>query len=351
MPFINDVLENNREQLEENNIKRAGQRVSRFRFEPSEVIELLSSRIVGQQEMITAVGDMLHMTKADFNSQDRPLAVFFFLGSTGVGKTETVRILSEKILGSKDQICRIDMNTLVQEHYAAAITGAPPGYVGSKENNTLLDSEKIEGSFSRPGIVLFDEIEKASKEVIRTLLNILDTGQLNLSGGTKNINFRNAMIFMTSNLGAQALMKYRRKFESGWRSWCRMNPSKSQEKGILQEALQRKFDPEFLNRIDRTVFFERLDSRWLDQLLTLELLKLNKRLSKCRASIELTKSAKTFLLTQYDKEYGARHLIRMLRSQLEPNIAKALNSHPDKTAFLARLQGTNLEVIPTSATK
>jgi ATP-dependent Clp protease ATP-binding subunit ClpA len=125
------------------------------------------------------------------------------MGPTGVGKTETVRILAEAILGSADQLCRIDMNTLSQAHYSSAITGAPPGYVGSKENHSLLQAEKIEGSYSRPGIVLFDEIEKASQEVLRSLLNIMDSGVLHLPSGTKEISFRNTMVFMTSNVGAK----------------------------------------------------------------------------------------------------------------------------------------------------
>ena len=187
-------------------------RASRFRFDPDQAIELLKTRIIGQADMHDSIADMLHVVKADFGSGDRPLAVFLFVGSTGVGKTETVRVLAEAILGSADQMCRIDMNTLAQEHYTAALTGAPPGYVGSKENHTLFDFEKIEGSYSKPGIVLFDEIEKSSKEVARALLNVLDSGRLELSAGTKRLNFNNCLIFMTSNEGARELDVYRRKF-------------------------------------------------------------------------------------------------------------------------------------------
>ncbi|MEM9400715.1 MAG: AAA family ATPase [Verrucomicrobiota bacterium] len=349
MPYINDVLENNKNKLEESKRKKAGHRMSRFLFEPEHVIEVLSSRIIGQQEMVQAVGDMLHVVKADFSSPERPLAVFFFLGSTGVGKTETVRILSETILGAADQLCRVDMNTLAQEHYAAALTGAPPGYVGSKENNTLLDKERIEGSYSRPGIVLFDEIEKASKEVIRTLLNVLDSGRLDLSGGTQEIHFRNAMLFMTSNIGVQALAQYRKKFQTGWRSWLGMKPAKRREKAILNEALQQKFDPEFINRIDRIVFFERLDASWLEQLLAIELTKLNKRLSKRQATLALAKSAESFLLSHYDEQYGARHLLRTLRTQLEPRLARALHDYADHGDFIAEYQENHLQVLPIKA--
>src|SRR5690606_32324507 len=122
------------------------------------------------------------------------------LGPTGVGKTEVVRLIAEAIHGQPDAFCRIDMNTLAQEHYAAALTGAPPGYVGSKEGTTLFDAEAIAGTFSRPGIVLFDELEKASTEVLRSLLNVLDSGRLTLSGGGRTLDFRNCLIFMTSNV-------------------------------------------------------------------------------------------------------------------------------------------------------
>lgn len=181
---------------------------SRFHFKPAQVMKPLRERIIGQEHALNDIEKMLHVVKADFSNPDRPLSVSRILGPTGVGKTETVRLIAEAIYGRTDAFCRIDMNTLAQEHYAAAITGAPPGYVGSKEGHSLFDETAIAGSHTRPGIMLFDELEKASTEVIRGLMNVLDTGKLTLTAGTKTIDFTNCMIFMTSNVGAQAAQLY-----------------------------------------------------------------------------------------------------------------------------------------------
>jgi ATP-dependent Clp protease ATP-binding subunit ClpA len=349
VPYINDVIENNKKLNDESKPVHDRFRASRFRFDPDQAIDLLKERIIGQEDMHDSIADMLHVVKADFGSGDRPLAVFLFVGSTGVGKTETVRVLAEAILGSADQMCRIDMNTLAQEHYTAALTGAPPGYVGSKENHTLFDFEKIEGSYSKPGIVLFDEIEKSSKEVARALLNVLDSGRLELSAGTKRLNFNNCLIFMTSNEGARELDGYRRKFEHGWRKWFRRRPSRDKEQRILNGALQKKFDLEFINRIDRIVFFEELDRRFLDDILSVELAMLNKRLSRHRVSIRLDAKARLHLIDGHDPRYGARHLRRRIRAQLEPELARAFNTDRGCEVFVASCQADGLVVRPDPA--
>lgn len=349
MPYINDVIENNKKLNDESKPLADRYRASRFRFDPDQAIELLKTRIIGQAEMHQSIADMLHVVKADFGSGDRPLAVFLFLGSTGVGKTETVRVLAESILGGAEQMCRIDMNTLAQEHYTAALTGAPPGYVGSKENHSLFDFEKIEGSYSKPGIVLFDEIEKSSKEVARALLNVLDSGRLELSAGTKRLGFNNCMIFMTSNEGARELDHYRRSFEHGWKKWLGRQPCKLREKQILNAALQKKFDLEFINRIDRIVFFEELGHQFLDEILTIELAMLNKRLSRHGVSIRLDAGARRHLLEGHDPRYGARHLRRRIRAHLEPGLARAFNTQPACETFVATVDAEALIVRPESA--
>jgi len=344
VPYINDVIGNNKKLNDESKPVHDRFRASRFRFDPDQAIALLKTRIIGQEEMHDSIADMLHVVKADFGPGDRPLAVFLFVGSTGVGKTETVRVLAEAILGSADQMCRIDMNTLAQEHYTAALTGAPPGYVGSKENHTLFDFGKIEGSYSKPGIVLFDEIEKSSKEVARALLNVLDAGRLELSAGTKRLDFNNCLIFMTSNEGARELDAYRQKFERGWRKWCGRRPSNAAEKRILNTALQKRFDLEFINRIDRTVFFEALDHRFLDDVLSVELALLNKRLSRHRVSIRLDAAARQHLVEGHDSRFGARHLRRRIRAHLEPELARALNAERECGTFFVSCQASTLVV-------
>jgi ATP-dependent Clp protease ATP-binding subunit ClpA len=346
VPYINDVIEANKKHNEDSKPCLDGARPSRFRFCPDEAIRLLKARIIGQADVCESVADLLHVVKADFGESERPLAVFLFVGSTGVGKTETVRVLAEAILGGADQLCRIDMNTLAQEHYTAALTGAPPGYVGSKEHHTLFDFEKITGSYSRPGIVLFDEIEKADRDVARALLNVLDAGTLELAAGTKRLNFNNCLIFMTSNEGARELDNYRRKFERGWRRWIHARPSREREKSILNDALQKKFDLEFINRIDRIVVFEELDSQFLENILNVELSMLNQRLSRHKVSINVDTSARIHLTAGHDKRFGARHLRRKLRTHLEPPLARALRSHPGSHRFHASYQSGALVVEP-----
>ncbi|MGJ8676243.1 MAG: AAA family ATPase [Akkermansiaceae bacterium] len=330
MPYINEVLAaNERKNTEAKHLPSSGH-PSRFRFDPEAVADLLKARIIGQPELHTAVSDMLHVVRADFGSGGKPLAVFLLLGPTGVGKTETVRILAEAILGNATELCRIDMNTLSQEHYTAAITGAPPGYVGSKENHSLFQFEKVEGSYGKPGLVLFDEIEKASAQVARALMNILDSGVLELSSGNKQLSFANAIIFMTSNEGARELEHYRMSFEHGWRKWLGRKPSHAKEKLILEEALRSRFDPEFINRIDRTVRFDSLKKEALGSILDVEISMLEKRLLKYGISISLDEETSAFLMRDYDARYGARHLRRRIRQYLEPVIAKVINHDSDQ---------------------
>ncbi|MEM8867863.1 MAG: AAA family ATPase [Verrucomicrobiota bacterium] len=344
MPFLNDVIETNKAKLSQERAERTVASTSRFLFEPDAVLESLAARIVGQPDALSALHDMLHVVKADFSSTTRPRCVMLFVGSTGVGKTEVVRLLSESLLGSQNALCRIDMNTLAQEHYSASLLGAPPGYVGSKENHSLLDADKVEGSFSRPGIVLFDELEKAHDAVNRALLNVMDNGELTLSTGTKSMDFRNAMIFMTSNIGARELAAYRQSFTRGWRKLLARTPSRSKEKSILQTALEKRFDPEFINRIDRIVYFNELDAQWLDALVEIELNDLKKRLSKRGLTFHITETAKQHLLEVYDTRYGARALKRRVRKVLEPALARAMNKATDKTLFTASYENNTLSI-------
>ncbi|WP_418141020.1 AAA family ATPase [Marinobacter sp. MA] len=342
MPFINERLEANRESIEKNRAASGPVRASRFRFEPDLVMARLRQNIVGQDEALDAMESMLVRVKADIGEDNRPLAVHLFLGPTGVGKTETVRLIAEAIHGNRDGLCRIDMNTLAQEHYAAALTGAPPGYVGSKEGHSLFDLDKVQGSFSKPGIVLFDEIEKASKEVVRTLLNVLDTGRLVFPSGNREIDFRNTLIFMTSNAGALDAEAHQQRYQRGWRRWLGLSPGKSEV--IRDAALRRHFDPEFLNRIDQILTFNRLTDNWLEALLDIELEGLNGRLSKKHAELILSPALRTELCRSYDARYGARELLRAFRQRLEPAVAQALLAYPECRKFQAGLEGNVVTV-------
>ncbi len=294
----------------------------RFTFDPAQVMALLRSRIVGQDAALAQVEGLLKVVKADIGERDRPLSVNLFMGPTGVGKTEIVRLLAQALHGRADGFCRIDMHTLAQEHYAAALTGAPPGYVGSKEGISLFNSELIQGTYSTPGIVLFDELEKASHEVVRSLLGILENGQLTLAGGTRTLDFRNSLIFMTSNIGAHQARRHRQRFARGWRRLLRVFARG--EAAVLEEALHGHFEPEFLNRIDRILLFEPIDAQWLEALLDVELGKLNRRLAAQQCVLTVDAQARAWLCRQHDVRFGARALNRRLRVELEPAIAECV---------------------------
>ena len=301
----------------------------RFHFEPQVVMQKLRERIIGQDAALNEIEKMLHVVKADFSSPDRPLAVTLMLGPTGVGKTETVRLIAEAIYGRPDAFCRIDMNTLAQEHYAAALTGAPPGYVGSKEGHSLFDETAIAGSHTRPGIMLFDELEKASNEVIRGLMNVLDTGRLTLTAGTKTIDFRNCMIFMTSNVGAQAAQQYLDKLNFLPKKMQDICLKRVPTQTINEKVMQRKFDPEFLNRIDRSLHYLPVQDDALPKLVDIELEKLNLRLQHQKRRVNLTDAAKAHFYQGHDIRYGARHLGRKMRTELEPILAVYFLNHPE----------------------
>jgi len=342
VPFINDQFGHNSDQLARQTYAQSAARISRFKFLPEQVIATLRARIVGQRDVMNAIEDMLFTLKADFGDKTRPLSVMLLMGPTGVGKTETVRVLAEAMLGSADELCRIDMNTLAQEHYSAALTGSPPGYVGSKEGQTLFDIERIKGSFSEPGIVLFDEIEKADKSVVRSLMNILDTGKLTLTSGTREIDFSNTLVFLTSNLGAREQADSLKSYSQGWRSALRLKPPPQSE--ILDQALNTYFDPEFINRIDRILPFNWLDDGQLEALVDLELMKLNKRLSSRQAQVVVSEGAREYLSQHYDTRYGARDIARRIRVELEPKLAKAMIEAPEKKEFEVTLQSNALVV-------
>ena len=249
---------------------------------------------------------------------------------------------------ARPMLCRIDMNTFAQEHYAASLTGAPPGYVGSKEGTTLFDKSAIEGSFGTPGIVLFDELEKASEPVVRALMNIFDNGQLRLSSGTATLDFRNSLIFMTSNIGAQALWEYQRRQRQRWRRWLPQRWQLEREAQLVEQALEKQFSPEFLNRIDHRVSFQRLGGDQVGHLVDLALDRLNQRLARHQLQLMLDRLLRSWLGEQgFDRRYGARSMARAFRHHVEPAVARHLlngRDCPMGAVLLARLEGTEVSV-------
>ena len=313
MPFINDVLTENKQKIDDQATEKKIQ-VSRFQFVPQSIIQNLKKHIIAQNEAIDSIEDTLYRIKAEINEKNKPLSVMFLLGPTGVGKTETVKLLAKSLSGNDNNLCRIDMNTLSQSHYAASLSGAPPGYSGSKENQTLYDQDIIRGSFSKPSVVLFDEIEKASDEVIRSLLGVLDNGKLTLTSGTKTLDFSNSIIFFTSNLGSTSLLK-KRLFQQ---------PNATSLRKKAFKSLEQFFAPEFLNRIEQFVYFKPLEPHCLDQLIDIEIENLNKRTKLTNAIFTFSTSTRNELKSAYQREYGARNIHHRIRRNIEPIIARLI---------------------------
>lgn len=342
MPFVNEMLDSiadtNRARRETDASTSDGavgeapssSLISRFKYDVGAVGRELRGNILGQDEAISAVENILKVVRADIADPQRPLYVALFLGPTGVGKTEIVRVLAKAIHGDREAFCRVDMNTLSQEHYSAALTGPPPGYVGSKEGFTLLDKETIEGSFSKPGIVLFDELEKASQPVLQALLNVFDNGVMTVASGQQQISFRNSMIFMTSNIGAREIQDYERKRAGAW--WRRFVPTHAAAHDravdrIVEDKLNERLDPEFINRIDHIAVFNWIDRSVVEDLVDIELRHLNIRLRKHNCTLKLSADVRNFLSREgFDRRYGARALKRTIRKHLEVPMAELLLS-------------------------
>ncbi|MFX0546255.1 AAA family ATPase [Roseovarius sp. S1116L3] len=299
---------------------------SRFSFDMGVVEKELRSSIIGQDSAIDEVLEILKVVRADIGDPRKPLASLLFCGPTGVGKTETVRTVARALYGDADAMCRIDMNTLAQEHYAASFTGAPPGYVGSKEGTTILDQEKIEGTRNLPGIVLLDELEKASNEVVLALLNVFDNGLLTVASGERTYSFRNAIIFMSSNLGARELMDLeegRTGLLSRFKGQAKDPRMRAQD--IVMKCLLDRFPPEFVNRIDHVDTFNWLGRDTMPDLVDVEMESLNRRLRKHDVVISIDNTVRGYLAEQgYDKRFGARGLRRAMRRHLEFPLATFL---------------------------
>ncbi|MBP1994040.1 AAA family ATPase [Paenibacillus eucommiae] len=341
MPFINDKLravqDNHRERDER---ERRTAAASRYKFDVQDVMEKLRASIYGQERALEAMEHMLMVVKAEISDPEKPLYIGLFLGPTGVGKTEIVKVLAEAIYGDRNHFCRVDMNTLSLEHYAAALTGAPPGYVGSKEGASVLDKEKIEGTYSRPGIILFDEIEKASHQVIQALLNVFDNGLMRMSSGSDVIDFKNTMIFMTSNLGAREIFQFTdRRFSYLFqrlthymqpKNWGNSNMEPLLEK-LMKKKLERTFPPEYLNRMDDMIIFEWLRKTTMNRMIDKLMQQMLVRLGKHHCQLLLQESAVSFLMEEgYDKRYGGRAMKRALRKYVEVPLADRLIRRPDK---------------------
>ncbi len=270
--------------------------------------ELLGERVIGQREAIESVANAVRRARAGLQDPNRPVGSFIFLGPTGVGKTETARALSEFLFDDERAMVRIDMSEYMEKHAVARLIGAPPGYVGYEEGGQLTEAVR-----RRPhAVVLFDEIEKAHAEVFNILLQILDDGRLTDAQG-RTVDFRNAVIIMTSNIGSQYILE-----EAGSGDWEKIGARVRQE-------LHRHFRPEFLNRIDDTILFRPLDRDDLRQIVDLQLDRVRALAADLGVSLEVEDAVKGLLAAEgYDPVFGARPLKRVIQQRIQNPLALRL---------------------------
>ena len=267
--------------------------------------EILASRVVGQQEAIAAVSDAIRRNKSGISDTSRPLGTFLFLGPTGVGKTELAKTLADFLFNDEKAVTRIDMSEYMEKHSVSRLIGAPPGYVGYEEGGQLTESVR-----RRPySVILFDEIEKAHPDVFNVLLQLLDEGRLT-DGQGRVVGFRNALIIMTSNIGGD-LIQSAAKVED--------------VKEAIGDLLKVTFKPEFLNRIDETIFFNRLGKPEILKIVDIQLGLLQKRLREKKVTLEATPKARAYLSEMgYDPMYGARPLKRTIQNLVQNPLAKMM---------------------------
>jgi ATP-dependent Clp protease ATP-binding subunit ClpC len=278
---------------------------------------ILHNRVIGQEEAVVAVSRAIRRARAGLKDPKRPMGSFIFLGPTGVGKTELARALAEAMFGDENAVIRIDMSEYMEKHSTSRLVGAPPGYVGYEEGGQL--TEKVR---RKPySVVLLDEVEKAHPEVFNILLQVLEDGRLTDSKG-RVVDFRNTLIIMTSNVGADAIKK---NSSLGFTAVEDAGRDYSMMKGKVMEELKKSFRPEFINRIDETIVFHSLGQEHINQIVGLMVEELRKRLNEQGIDFEISESAKTYLSKQgYEPAYGARPLRRAIQKYIEDRLSEEL---------------------------
>jgi ATP-dependent Clp protease ATP-binding subunit ClpC len=286
--------------------------------------EGLHQRIVGQDEAVVAVSDAIRRARSGLKDPRRPIGSFIFLGPTGVGKTELAKALAEFLFDDEDALLRIDMSEYQERHTVSRLVGAPPGYVGYEEGGQLSEAVR-----RRPyQVILFDEIEKAHPDVWNALLQILEDGRLT-DGQGNVVDFRNTVVIMTSNLGTQ----YVGKSTAGMGFRTPGEPIEHDKmRADIDEALKKTFRPEFLNRIDEVIVFQRLTKEDMKRILALQLEDIRHRLLEQGLDLALSEAAKDWLAEKgYDPIFGARPLRRTLQRLVESPLSKKLIRHELKS--------------------
>lgn len=277
----------------------------------------LQEKIIGQEEATTVIARALRRSRAELKDPKRPIGSFLFLGPTGVGKTHLAKLLAEIMFGNVDAIVQIDMSEYMEKYSMSRMIGSPPGYVGHEEGGQLTETIRRQPY----SLILFDEIEKAHPDVIQLLLQVLEEGHLTDSLG-RVVDFRNTIIIMTSNIGAEFLQK---DTTLGFGQTVDASKDFEKIKERMMDELKRAFKPEFLNRINEIVIFHRLNKEHMKRIVDLELKKVAQRLKTHDIVIEVDEKTKEFLVEKgYDEKYGARPLQRAIERYLEDPLAEAI---------------------------
>ena len=278
----------------------------------------LHKRVIGQEEAVAAIAKAIRRGRVGLKDPNRPTGSFLFLGPTGVGKTELSKALAEAVFGTEDSIIRVDMSEYMEKHSVSKMIGSPPGYVGFEEGGQL--SEKIR---RHPySVVLFDEIEKAHPDVFNILLQVLDDGHITDAQGRK-ISFKNTIIIMTSNAGAQAIISPK---QLGFASQADAQADyKRMKEGVLDEV-KRIFKPEFINRIDEIIVFHSLTRDDISQIVTIMTDRIIKRaMEEMSLKLKVDESFNSYIAAKgFDEKYGARPLRRAIQTELEDKLAEEI---------------------------
>ena len=276
----------------------------------------LNNSVIGQEEAVKTISKSIRRNRVGIKDPNRPIGSFIFLGSTGIGKTHLAKQLAKEIFGDEESLIRVDMSEYQEKYSMSRLIGSPPGYVGYDQGGQLTEAVK-----NKPySVVLFDEIEKANKDIFSILLQMMDDGHLTDSFGRK-INFKNCLIIMTSNLGVKKLQDFGTGV--GFDTKTRMSSNEEMKKSLLQKELKNHFTPEFLNRVDEVVVFNPLKENEVEKIVEIELSKLNRRLVKLGYKVSIDNKVKKFLSeVGFDEKYGARPIKRAIQEKIEDLISE-----------------------------
>ncbi|HKG26786.1 MAG TPA: AAA family ATPase, partial [Thermomicrobiales bacterium] len=310
--------------------------------------EAMHERIIGQEEAISTMAKAVRRARAGLKDPRRPIGTFIFLGPTGVGKTLVAKALAEFMFGSEGHLIKIDMSEFMERHAVARLVGAPPGYVGYEEGGQLTEAVRRK-SYS---VILLDEIEKAHPEAFNMLLQIMEDGNLTDAKGRK-VDFRNTIIIMTSNVGADQITGA---MQFGFSAKQNEEKAKQRDYDQMSEKvmsqLKQTFRPEFLNRIDATIVFHSLSQEQIREIVELELKRVRTQLDEQGITLEITTEAMDLLGTRgYDQTYGARPLRRIIQNLIEDPLAEGLlnSKYLANSTIRVEVEDDLLKLVPVKA--